>query len=136
LPVLRNLARYLATLSTGRLILWCYFIWYLVVVVRYFEPRPGLWLTAAGVSAIIGTALVINTTRSGSTRVKIEKWPTIRLFLFPFCVSSFSALVKDQHFVLVFSPHMGEMLVAVGLCSLLWVTAVVLRRNRSVGANT
>ena len=34
------LVRYLASLNRGRLILWCYFIWYTVVLVRYFEAFP------------------------------------------------------------------------------------------------
>jgi len=50
------LLRYLANLSKGRLILWCYFIWYLVVLVRYFDPSLRLWLTSLGLSLIIGFA--------------------------------------------------------------------------------
>ena len=40
--------RYLSTLNKGRLILWCYLIWYMVVLVRYFDPNPRLWLTSLG----------------------------------------------------------------------------------------
>jgi hypothetical protein len=129
---MKALVRYLATLSTGRLILWCYFIWYLVVLVRYFEPNPRIWLTAVGISLIIGSALLINATRSGSKPVKLERWPAIRLFIFPFCVSSFSALVKDRKFVLIFSPNWGEMLVALGLCAALWITVLSLRKIEDV----
>ena len=32
-------------------------------------------------------------------------WPTVRLFMMPFCVSSFAALVKGKGFYLVFSPQ-------------------------------
>ncbi len=46
-----KLIPYLANLSKGRLILWCYFIWYLVVLVRYFDPSPRLWLTSLGIPA-------------------------------------------------------------------------------------
>lgn len=31
------LLRYLADLSAGQLLLWCYFLWYLVVLARYFD---------------------------------------------------------------------------------------------------
>ena len=86
-----KLVHYLSNLSKGRLILWCYFIWYLVVLVRYFEPNPRLWLTSFGLSVIIGFALYVNTTRSGPTRLQLGVWPTVRLFMMPFCVSSFSA---------------------------------------------
>ena len=62
------LIRYLANLNNGRLILWCYFIWYLVVLVRYFDPSPPLWLTSGGLSLIIGFALYISTVSAGKNR--------------------------------------------------------------------
>ena len=113
------LTRYWSALSTGRLILWCYFIWYLVVLVRYFDPSPRLWLTSIGLSFIIGVALFISTTSSGTNQFRLERWQVIRLFLMPFCVSSFSALVKGKDFVLIFSPNPFEILLAAGLCALL-----------------
>lgn len=122
------LIRYLANLSTGRLILWCYFIWYCVVLVRYFDPTPRLWLTSLGLSAIIGVALYISTAAAGASRVKLGFWPTFRLFLMPFCVSSFSALVKGKGFVLVFSPKPSEILTAAGLCALLCGVVAILKR--------
>src|ERR1700722_10019128 len=114
------LIRYLRNLSTGRLILWCYFIWYIVVLVRYFDSSARLWLTSLGLSIIIGSALFISTAKTGNNQLKLERWQIFRLFLMPFCVSSFSALVKGRGFVLIFSPKPGEVLTAVGLCALLW----------------
>src|SRR5690348_3823805 len=99
------LIHYLANLSKGRLLLWCYFTWYLVVLVRYFDPNVRLWLTSLGLSLIIGLALFISTATAGTNKVKLERWQVIRLFLMPFCVSSFSALVKGKGFVLIFSPR-------------------------------
>ena len=127
----RKLLSYLAGLSGGRLVLWWYFVWWLVVLVRYFDPSPRLWLTSVGLGVIIGAALLINTTRSGTRRVELETWPAVRLFVTPFCVSSFSALVKGNGFFLIFSPHVGEMLVAVGLCLALWGATVVARGMRT-----
>jgi hypothetical protein len=49
--------------------------------------------------------------------VKLAPWQTFRLYLMPFCVSSFAALVKGKGFVLVFSPDSREIAVAVGLCA-------------------
>ena len=108
--------RYLANLSAGRLILWCYFIWYLVVLVRYFDKSLLLWLTSLGLSLIIGFALYVSTAMAGTKRVTLDFWQTFRLFLMPFCVSSFAALVKDERFILIFSPKPSEIGVAVGLC--------------------
>lgn len=122
------LLRYLANLTTGRLILWCYFIWYVVVLVRYFDPSPRLWLTSLGLSLIIGVALYISTTAGSNAKVKLERWPTFRLFLMPFCVSSFAALVKGKDFILIFSPKPGEILLAVALCGLLCLVVFTLKR--------
>ena len=120
--------RYLTNLSTGRLVLWCYFIWYLVVLVRYFDPSPRLWMTSAGLSAIIGCALFISTAKTGLNTVKLQRWQVIRLFMMPFCVSSFSALVKGKGFILIFSPKPAEVGIAAGLCGLLCGTVFVLKR--------
>lgn len=123
------LIRYLVHLSTGRLILWCYFIWYLVVLVSYFDPNPRLWLTSLGLSGIIGVALYLSTTAGSETPVRLGRWPTIRLFLMPFCVSSFAALVKGQDFILIFSPDPAEIAIAVGLCALLCALTLALKRE-------
>jgi hypothetical protein len=63
--------------------------------------------------------------------VRLEPWPTFRLFLTPFCVSSFASLVKGKGFVLVFSPRWEEMAVAAGLCAALGILALLARRVRS-----
>jgi hypothetical protein len=120
--------RYLANLTMGRLILWCYFIWYLVVLVRYFDSSPLLWLTSLGISVIIGIALVISTTSSSKGTTSLEGWQSFRLFLMPFCVSSFAALVKGQGFILIFSPRLRENLFAVGLCLGFCLAVMVVKR--------
>jgi hypothetical protein len=108
-------ALYLRNLSRGRIILWCYLIWYLVVLFHYFDPSPRIWLTSVGLAGIIGTALYISSTAHGN---KLASWQIIRLYLMPFFVSSFSALVKERGFILVFSPKLGEIVLALGLCAL------------------
>jgi hypothetical protein len=121
LGVLTNLAavlwQYLRNLNRGRLILWCYLVWYLVVLVRYFDASPQLWYTSIGLSAIIGIALFLSAT-AGATKVRLDGWSIFRLFLMPFCVSSFAALVKGKGFILIFSPRWSENLLAVLLCVL------------------
>ena len=126
---MRSVLSYLRGLSAGRLALWCYFIWYVVVLVRYFDPSPLLWLTSLGLSFIIGVALYISTT-AGTNNVRLDRWQTFRLFLMPFCVSSFAALVKGHGFILIFSPKWEEIAVAVGLCAALCATVLLLKRRK------
>ncbi len=125
--------RYLSQLSNGRLILWCYFIWYSVVLIRYFDANPRLWLTSLGLSLIIGFALFISTTASSENKVTLDRWQTFRLFLMPFCVSSFSALVKDKGFVLIFSPRLAEIFAAAAICAVFCNTTLILRRRSGSG---
>lgn len=110
-----SLIRYLRNLSAGRTILWCYFIWWLVSIVHHFDPKPRIWLTSLGLSGIIGTALILSTRTSAGTAAKMDPWVVFRLFLMPFCVSSFAALVKDAGYVLVFPPSWRENATGAGL---------------------
>lgn len=128
-----RLLDYFARLTTGRIVLWCYAIWYLVNVTNHFDPRPRLWLTSLGLSGIIGAALLISTRSSSSGTTRLDRWQIFRLFLMPWCVSSFSALVKDAGFFLVFPPSLKENLIGAGLI-LLFVAAVqVLKHLRLRG---
>jgi hypothetical protein len=121
-------------MTVGRLILWCYFIWYLVVLVRYFDPSPRIWGTSFGLCLIIGVALYINTAYAGARRIDLGLWQVVRLFMMPLCVSSFSALVKGRGFELVFSPNPWEVGVAVGICLGLCAVTIVARRTAPVVA--
>ncbi len=103
-----RLLRYFATLTTGRVILWCYAIWYVVNVAAHFDARPRLWITSIGLSIIIGTALLISTRSSSKGTTELDRWQIFRLYLMPFCVSSFAALVKDAGYLLVFPPSLRE----------------------------
>jgi hypothetical protein len=121
---MKALAGYFANLTAGRIILWCYLIWYLVVLVRYFDPSLRIWLTSVGLSAIVGTGLYISSTAHGN---RLACWQIIRLYLMPFFVSSFSALVKGKNFILIFSPNPREILLALGLCALFCGAVFVLK---------
>jgi hypothetical protein len=120
---------YLRNLTTPRLILWCYAVWYGVILVRYFDPNPRLWLTSLGLGAIIGFALWMSTTAGIPAGTRVDRWGVFRLFLMPFCVSSFAALVKGQNFLLIVSPHPAENLVALGLCAALVTMVKVMQRR-------
>jgi len=125
---MRALFHYVATLSTGRIVLWCYAIWYAVTVINHFDPRPRLWLTSLGLSAIIGTALWISTRASSSGTTRLDRWQIFRLFLMPFCVSSFAALVKDAGYVLIFPPSLAQNLIGVGCMAGFVILVLLLKR--------
>jgi hypothetical protein len=127
---MRFLLDYFRKLDGPRMILWCYAIWYGVVLVRYFDANPQIWLTSLGLSAIIGCALLLST-RAATQGAPLARWGVFRLFLMPFCVSSFSALVKGRGFFLIFSPRWKETLTAIALCALFCGFVVLLRRPRS-----
>lgn len=116
---------YLRALTAPRLVLWCYLIWYLFTVALTFQPSPRLWLTSLGISAIIGSGLYLSTARSGKVPVTLGRWQVFRLFLMPFCVSSFAALIRDRGFVLVFHPTLERNALGLWLCAtfagLVWV---------------
>ncbi|MBX3462257.1 MAG: hypothetical protein KF830_03730 [Planctomycetes bacterium] len=120
---------YLAALPIGRTILWCYAIWYAVNVAFHFDPSPRLWLTSLGLAAIIGAALILSTRTTQGPMRPLDSWVTFRLFLMPFCVSSFAALVKDAGYVLVFPPSLGENATGFGAIAAFVLVVVVAKRT-------
>jgi hypothetical protein len=114
------ISAYIRKLSASRIVLWCYFIWYAVMVAFYFDPAPGIWITSLGISALIGVALILNAATSRN-RAKPDRWQLFRLFLIPFCVSSFSTLVKGHGFFLIFSPNLAETGLALALCAIFFI---------------
>jgi hypothetical protein len=107
---------YLRELSAPKTLLWCYLLWYGFVAVRYFDPNPALWASSLGLSVIIGTGLYVSTAFSERKRRVLGFWPVFRFYLMPFCVSSFSALIKGHGFVLVAHPDVEGNLTALALC--------------------
>jgi hypothetical protein len=135
-PTFRPLARlhdYVINLSLGRAVLWCYLVWYIVMVGFHFDPSPRLWLTSLGISAVIGIGLLISVSTPGAA-ARRDRWQVARLFLMPFCVSSFSALVKDSGFVLIFSPKSLETGGAVLCCGVFLGIVLLFRRAAGHGA--
>jgi len=118
--------RYLASLTAGRIVLWCFLIWYVATVSHHFDPAPAIWLNALGISAIIGVALYLSVREPG--KPPPDRWTTLRLFLMPFCVSSFSQLIKGKGFVLVFPPDLHEIAVSLGACALFIAAVFAIKR--------
>ena len=119
---------YLAKLSPGKVALWCYLLWYLSTVVRHFDSTPAIWINALGISAIIGCALLLSVREPGKPGP--DRWTVLRLFMMPFCVSSFSALIKGKGFVLVFPPSLHEIAISLGACAA-FVAVVLVIKSRA-----
>lgn len=117
--------RYFAQLPAGKIVLWCFLIWYVSTVIHHFDPTPAIWLNALGISAIIGVALYLSVNNPASPP---DRWTTLRLFLMPFCVSSFSQLIKGQGFVLIFPPAPRELAMSLGACAAFVVAVWLLQR--------
>lgn len=116
---------YLLSLTRPRIVLWCYLIWWLGVAIPYFDRTPSLWLNSFGIAAIIGTGLYLSTAHAGAVRVALPTVAVVRLYLMPFFVSSFAALIKGRGFWLVFHPTWRGNLWPTSVC-VLFVGAVYL----------
>ncbi len=104
---------YFAGLKTGKIVLWCYLIWYLVTMFNYFDPSPTMWLNSLGLSVVIGYALLLSV---GKNTAEPDNWQTFRLFMMPFGVSSFSSLIKGHGFILIAPPVLTEFLFSIASC--------------------
>lgn len=125
----KGLLRYFREISLSKAILWCYLIWYGVVVYFYFDPSFKVWMNSIGISAVIGTALVLSVSPAAGS--KRDNWQIFRLYLMPFCVSSFSALIKGQGFIVFISPKIQETLAAVFLCVLFLSVVLVVKLSKN-----
>ncbi len=117
------LLQYFYKIKLDKTILWCYLIWYFVVVWFHFDPAFKIWINATGISVVIGTGLLLSVSSGGDR----DPWQTFRLYLMPFCVSSFSTLIKDQGFIVVVSPNILETLVAIFCCAAFLSIVVVIK---------
>ncbi len=123
--------QYLRTMPAGIQILWCYVIWYLVMVIYYFDTDPVLWRNSLGLSIIVGIALVLATGPITVERFRQQFWQVGRLFLCPFCVSSFSGLTKNKGFLLLLSSQSNENFVAISSCGLFCIVMFLIKNKRN-----
>ncbi len=117
---------YVYDLSRSRVVLWCYFAWYVCIIVNNFEASVQLWATALAMSGIVGFALYLNAMDKGNERINLGRWQIARFFLIPFCVSSYSAIAKVNDFVFVFPRSLTQLIAASILCcSIVLFTAIL-----------
>ncbi|NCJ07695.1 hypothetical protein GS597_14485 [Synechococcales cyanobacterium C] len=120
-----TLLRYFGSLPLRKLILWCYLIWYLVTVAFLFDSSLSLWLNSVGISLIIGVALQLSVSNADA---KERRWQTFRLFLMPFCVSSFAALIKGQGYVFIFPTKIPILGTSIYACAAFVAVSLMLRK--------
>ena len=125
---MKGLIQYLYEIKLDKAILWCYLIWYVTVVCFHFDPSFKIWLNSIGISAVIGTGLMLSVS---SSKVKRDRWQAFRLYLMPFCVSSFSALIKDQGFILFISPNIKETIVSASCCVLFILVVFLVKKIKN-----
>jgi hypothetical protein len=94
--------RYLKKLCPAQYLLWSYFIWYITISIFYFDSNPEIWLSAFGISIIVGIALVLSANCWPLDFKKLDYKQTLRLFIIPFCVSSYASLIKGKAFIFIF----------------------------------
>lgn len=121
-----GMIRYFQAIRPGKVVLWCYLIWYLVTVAHCFDPSPSLWLNSVGISGVIGVALMLSV--AGSS--KLDRWQTLRLFLMPFCVSSFSSLIKGRGYFLIFPTDRAALLQLGSACALFLLFVFAIKQFR------
>lgn len=96
------------------------------MVSYYFRGEPPIWLTSLGLGFIVGFALMLCTGPVSMERFRTRFWESMRLFICPFMVASFSALVAGNQFVLVFSSIWQENLVAIAAIAFFLVLVLVI----------
>ena len=122
------LIQYLYKIKLDKAILSCYLIWYVTVVCFHFDPAVKIWINSIGISAVIGTGLMLSVS---SSKGKRDRWQAFRLYLMPFCVSSFSALIKEQGFIVFISPNIKETIVSVSCCVLFILVILAVKKIKN-----
>jgi hypothetical protein len=81
---------------------------------------------------VIGIALMLSV--SNPLGSKPDNWQTFRLFMMPFCVSSFSSLIKGKGYIFVIPPNTSEQIISVGACLsfILFVYSIKALKNRAI----
>jgi hypothetical protein len=130
---MKKLIKYVLKMKTPKIILWCYLIWYFSIISFYFESSIRLWASSIGISLIIGFALILSTTQQG---IKQDRWVKFRLFLFPFCVSSYSATIKGYDFILLFPNNRTHLLIALMNCLLFVILIWSIKKAHKLYVNS
>jgi len=119
---------YLYQLRVDKLLLWFYLIWYLTISTIYFSSDVMIWLTAAGLALIVGFALLLNNTGWPINFSTINRWQIMRFFLIPFCVSSYSILIRDKGCILIFPPDLKTNVIALSTMGCFFIFVLLTKK--------
>jgi uncharacterized membrane protein len=111
-----SMLNYFVQLPRGKIVLWCYLLWYLVNLGFEFDPLPQIWINSFGISIVIGFALMLSV--DSGKKARLDHWQIFRLFAMPFCVSSFSSLIKGKSYWLIVPPDPHQLLACVAAISI------------------
>ena len=118
---------YFKNLKAGKTVLWCYLIWYVITVFNYFDTNLGLWINSLGISIVIGLALMLSV--AGEQNWFKINWQTARLFMMPFCVSSFSALIKDENYFIIIPGNKFVLIQSIVACTIFIAAVFIIKRT-------
>ena len=92
------------------------------------RSEPEALASSLGISAIIGTGLYLGIAHGGPTKTQLGAFQVFRLYLMPFCVSSFAALIKNRGFWLVLHPTLADNLRPTAACAAFVLTVGAIKR--------
>lgn len=119
---------YLTRLDARRLLLWSALLWYAVTMARHATADPRVWLGAAGIASVVGVMLAANAIPAGGSWRGLGFWPALRFFLIPFCVASFSSVMREVGLVVVFPRNLPDNLWAGGAVTAFLLLCAAARR--------
>ena len=94
------------TLQVPQILLLSFFIWYLFIVIS-FSSNYLVWVNAIVMAFFVGNILCLNAYMATKKEKYFEflsenRWIVVRLFLIPFCVSSYSGVAFSHGFIAAF----------------------------------
>mmetsp|Transcript_22031 Transcript_22031/g.32836 ORF Transcript_22031/g.32836 Transcript_22031/m.32836 type:complete len:182 (-) Transcript_22031:204-749(-) len=110
---------------------WWLTIWYLYILSFYGSADPKMWGSAVGIAIIIGCTLFSNMYYAPFDKfMEKNDWVVIRVFIIPFCVSSYSQVIqkKEDEFAFIFPRDAGIALGGIVFASVITGSLYAFRR--------
>mmetsp|Transcript_8440 Transcript_8440/g.20748 ORF Transcript_8440/g.20748 Transcript_8440/m.20748 type:complete len:201 (-) Transcript_8440:356-958(-) len=122
-----EIAFWVHSCRTPLLPVWFLMFWYIYIMGFFGVPDPEVWGPAVGIAFIVGCVLTGNMYNGPFEEFwRKRKYPTMRVFAIPFCVSSYSSTlqVRKEDFAFIFPKNagicVGGLILAGILTSFVW----------------